>query len=218
MNSTSTLGSDGWVRRLSVVVPFGIRRQFLGELMVERSEMRAEGSANWRIRLHTFFALLIGLVQHVPLVERCKSEEEPPAVSEKAAGVGWLLWRASGPMIFAGYALSLPVLIVLGALALVGCFASIGTIVATSGEIYGERCVRILNAVFGGLATVLAMVVVAGAIAAPLAAASSAVGVTSLGAFTMQALVFFSTTLCAVICLSGWVPEEWEPSRIINHH
>jgi len=186
--------------------------------MVERAEMQAEGSASWRIRLHTFFALLIGLVQHVPLVECCRSDQEPPAASERAAGIGWLLWRASGPMIFAGYALSLPVLIVLGALALVGCFASIGAIVATSGEIYGARSVRILNAVFGGLAALLAMVVLAGVIAAPIAAASSAAGVTSLGALSMQALVFFSTTLGAVICLSGWVPEEWEPTRIINHH
>ena len=200
-----------------MVVPFGIRRQFLGELMVERAEMRAEGSAPWRIRLHTYFALLIGLVQHVPLVECCQTGQEPPAVSERAAGIGWLLWRTSGPMIFAGYALSLPVLIVFGALALVGCFASIGAIAATSGEIYGARSVRTLNAVFGGLATVLIMVVLAGVVAAPLAAASSAIGVTSLGAFSMHALVFFSTVLGAVICLSGWVPEEWEPSRIIKH-
>jgi len=217
MSAASTTGSDRWIRLISSIVPFAIRRQFLGELLADRAEMQADGLAPWRIRLRTMGALMLGLVQHVPLVERCGPNRQPPEKSEKAAGIGWLLWRASGPLFFAGYLLSMTSLVVLGALALIGCFAAIGTIAATSGDVYGGRSVRTLNAVFGGLAALLALIVAAGILATPAVAASVALGATSLGAFSMQALVFFATTLGAAICLAGWVPEPWEPSRIIQH-
>jgi hypothetical protein len=216
MTKPSKHGSDGWVRLLAIVVPREIRRQFVGELMAERTEMREQGVPPWRIKLRTIGALMVGLVQHAPLVE-VDPEEGPTSAAERAGTIGWLLWRASGPILFLGYAFSITALVVLGVLALIGCFACIGAVVVLSHEHYGERAARALNAVLGGLATVLSLMLVAGIVASLLVAVSAALGATGLGAFSMKALAFFSICLCGAICLSGWVPREWEPTRIIRH-
>jgi len=216
MINSSTIGSDGWIRLVSVVVPIRIRRQFLGELREERGEMQQRGDAPWRIRLRMAATLFLGLVQNVPLVERCEEAETPSAAAERAGAFGWVFWRASGPMLFAGYALSVPALVLAGAIALVGSFICIGMVIATSDEVYGDEGVRTLNAVFGGLATVLALVVVAGALTGLMLGLSALFGAVGLGAFAVQALVFVSTLTCAIICAAGWVPREWEPSRMIR--
>ena len=216
MINSSTIGSDGWIRLVAVVVPIRIRRQFLGELREDRGEMQQRGDASWRIRLRTIATLFVGLVQNVPLVESCGVTEKPSAKAERAAAFGWVFWRASGPMLFAGYALSVPALVLAGAIALVGSFICVGMVIAISDEVYGDESVRTLNAVFGGLATVLALVVVAGALTGLLLGLSAIFGAVGLGVFAMKALVFVSTLVCGIICIAGWVPREWEPTRMIR--
>lgn len=217
MNYPATLGSVGWIRLGVKLVPGEIRRQFLGELEHVRAEMDARQAAPWRINLKTLALLMVGFAQNVPLVGACDDIGARAPWVDRTAVAGWIFWRCSGPMLFAGYALGIVPLVVLGALSLVACFACVGALTAVAGEEYAEREARLLNAVFGGLAAVVAFVAVAGVGFGLMAALGSLFQTNALSGFSMRALVFFATLACGAVCLVGWTPREWRPSRLIRH-
>ena len=82
---------------------------------------------------------------------------------------------------------------------------------------YDAREARVFNAVFGGIATVIAFVIAAGVICGAFIALGALVQTNAIGVFSMRAFVFLATMACAAVCLAGWVPSEWKPSRLVRH-
>ena len=217
MNTLSTRGSDGWIRLGVKLVPGEIRRQFQGEIQHVRAEMRDRGDSPWRIRVRTLALLMVGFAQNVPLVDASEQLDKRSEWVDRAAVAGWFFWRFSGPTLFVGYAFGIVPLVVIGALSLLMCLGCVGVLAAGGRDTFGEREARVLNAVFGGLATVIAFVVVAGVACGALAAFGALLSTNALSGFSMRALVFMATMVCGAVCLAGWVPREWKPSRLVRH-
>ena len=123
----------------------------------------------------------------------------------------------SGPTLFVGYALGIVPLVVLGVVALFACFGCIGALAAGGREDYVEREARVFNAVFGGLAAVIAFVAIAGVACGVLIAFGALIRTSAIGGFSIRALVFLATMACGAVCLAGWVPREWKPTRLVRH-
>jgi len=198
-------------------VPGEIRRQFRGEIDSVRAEMHAQGVTPWRVNLRTFGLLLVGFAQNVPLVGVSDEVVERPDWTHRASLAGWIFWRMSGPALFVGYALGIVPLVLLGALSLFACFGCIGALAVRGQDEFDEREARVFNAVFGGIAAVIAFVLVTGVVCGAFIALGAVVQASSIGVFSMRALVFLATLACAAVCLAGWVPSEWKPSRLVRH-
>jgi hypothetical protein len=179
--------------------------------------MHAEGVAPWRINLRTLGLLMLGFAQNVPLVGASDQLDQRSGWTHRAAVAAWFLWRFSGPTLFVGYALGILPLVLLGALALFACFGCIGALAASGREAYDEREARVFNAVFGGLAAVIAFVLAAGVLCGLMIAFGALISTSAIGVFSMRALVFLATMACGAVCLAGWVPREWKPSRLVRH-
>ena len=209
--------NDRWVGLLLRLVPGDIRTQFRGELQAERADMRERGWPSWRVNVVTIGIVFAGIAQHVPLSRIDANAAAQPEVADRAALVGWILWRICGPLLFLGYALGSWMLALFGGLALVGAFGCIGAVVAKGREPYDNTEARLLNGVFGGIVAVLVTSMVFGAMFSLLLLLGIAVGSTGLGAFAVKALVFMILLFVGAMCIVGWVPREWEPARMVRH-
>ncbi|MHC4938277.1 MAG: hypothetical protein ACYTHK_04845 [Planctomycetota bacterium] len=209
--------SDRWIGPLLMLVPGDIRQQFKGEMVAERLDMRERGWKPWRVNIVTAGMLLAGVAQHVPLSRIDANAALQPEMADRAAMVGWILWRMCGPLLFLGYALSSGWLALLGGIALIGTFGCIGAVVAKGREPYDNTEARLLNGVFGGVAAVLVTTMLAGVFFSLLLLLGLAVGSTGLGAFAVKALVFVILLFVGSMCVAGWVPREWEPARMVRH-
>ncbi|MHC4953765.1 MAG: hypothetical protein ACYTGZ_07730 [Planctomycetota bacterium] len=198
------------------LVPWEIQSQFREEVLAERRRMRREGAWAWRVNLSSLAMLIVGIAQHVPLVSAWDTKKTRHAWIDYVAYAGWCLWRASGPLLFCGYAMSRPTIVMLGGGALALCFACLGVAAISKHGSYGPREARTLNAVFGGLATVTALVAVAGLVYAVFVASSVVFHSPAASMVSPRVLVFLAASACAVICLAGWVPSEWRPTHAIR--
>lgn len=208
---------DGWVGAALMLVPNDIRHQFKAEVMAERNDMRGRGWKPWRVNVMTAGILLAGIAQHVPLSRIDAHAAVQPEVADRAAVVGWVLWRLCGPLLFLGYALGSGLIAVLGGVMLVATFGCIAAVVVKGEEPYDNYEARLLNGVFGGVIAVLLTTLLAGALFSSLLLVSVVVGSTALGAFAVKALVFVILLFVGAMCLAGWVPREWEPARMVRH-
>jgi hypothetical protein len=134
-----------------MLVPNDIRHQFKGELMAERVDMRERGWQPWRVNVVTAGIVFAGIAQHVPLSRIDANAALQPEVADRAATVGWILWRFCGPALFLGYTLGNGWLALVGGLALLGTFGCIAAVVAKGREPYDNTEARLLNGVFGGI-------------------------------------------------------------------
>ncbi|MHC4848163.1 MAG: hypothetical protein ACYTEG_06875, partial [Planctomycetota bacterium] len=208
---------DGWVGAMLMLVPNDIRHQFKGELMAERVDMRERGWQPWRVNVVTAGIVFAGIAQHVPLSRIDANAALQPEVADRAATVGWILWRFCGPALFLGYTLGNGWLALVGGLALLGTFGCIAAVVAKGREPYDNTEARLLNGVFGGIVAVLVAALLAGALFSLLLLLGIAVGSAGLGAFAVKALVFVILLFVGAMCVAGWVPREWEPVRMVRH-
>jgi hypothetical protein len=208
---------DGWVGAMLLLVPADIRTQFRGEVMGERADMRERGWKPWRVNLMTAGLIFAGVAQHVPLSRIDAHAATQPQVADRAAVVGWVLWRLCGPLLFLGYAFGSALIAILGVVALIATFGCIAAVVVKGREPYDNHEARLLNGVFGGVVAVLLTTLLAGALFSSLLLVAVIVGSTLLGAFAVKALVFVVLLFVGAMCVAGWVPREWEPARMVRH-
>lgn len=213
----TSLSTDRWVKRFSVLVPREIREHFLADLIAERADMRVRGVPRWRMTLATLKELLDGAAQHAPLRPRLPtSHHEQPAIAARSAQVGWIVWRLSGLCLFAGLVSGVTPLFVAGVFMLAASFASVAIVAATGQAPLAELQGRLVTGVLVGTLTVLAATIAFGGFSVVLLGLAGLFGSVGLGKFAMGALVFVATSVACAVSVSGWVPEEWYPKRLVR--
>lgn len=207
---------DRWYRLLAILVPRDIRHQFLGDLLQEREDMRERGDLPALIMLFSFKEVLNGIAQHMPLRPEPSGAIGQTALAERAAPVGWIAWRISGPALFCGYVFGSGAVFWTGVAMLVLAFASVLAVAMAGRPPLTPAQTRLVNGVLVGTFTALVLVLVVSVVAMALLALATVFSSGLLASVAMSALAFVATAVACGISGSGWVPEEWYPKRLVE--
>ncbi len=205
----------GWVKLFALVVPGDIRRDFTANLLADRREMEARGVSALRMNFTLLCELLNGFAQYAPLRPVVAATSPKPRLAERAALAGTIAWRCAGPALLIGYLLSSTLLIVLGGLLLAGAFGCLVAVASTSVNPMPARQQRLVASVLGGTLASLLLVVVSGIATLGVLSIASIFSSGLLMALAVKVLVLLATASLGIVAGSGWVPEEYNPKRLV---
>jgi hypothetical protein len=203
------------VKILALVVPGDIRREFTANLLADRRDMQARGVSPLLMSFALCRELLAGFAQYAPLRPVVAGTSPKPRVAERAGLGGWISWRIAGPALFIGYILGSTLLLVLGGLLLAGAFGCLVTVASTATNPMPESQRRLVASVLGGTLATLLLIVFFGAATMGVLAIGSIFSSGLLMGLATTALVLVATSSLAIITGSGWVPEEYDPKRLV---
>jgi len=217
MSANTPLGGPRWVRAAALVVPGDIRREFTANLLADRREMQARGVPALLVNFITCRELLGGFAQYAPLRPLVAGTSPKPHVAERAAVGGWVAWRVAGLSFLIGYVLGSIPLLVLGGVLLAGAFGALVAVASTARNPLTERQARHVAGVLGGTLATLLLILVFGLFTIGVLAIGSIFSSGLLMGLAVKALVLVATASLAVVSGTGWVPQEYDPKRIVEN-
>jgi len=217
MSANSPLGGPFWVKALALFVPGDIRREFTANLLADRREMQARGVSSLLVNFMTCRELLGGFAQYAPLRPIVTGLSPKPHVAERSAAGGWFAWRVTGLSFVIGYVLGSIPLLVLGGVLLAVAYGSLVAVATTARNPLTERQARLVAGVLGGTLATPLLILVFGMFTIGVLAIGSIFSSGLLMGLAVKALVLVATASLAVVSASGWVPQEYDPKRIVEN-
>jgi hypothetical protein len=204
-----------WAGILTLIVPGDIRRDFTANVLADRREMQSRGVSPIVMNYRLCRDLLNGFAQYAPLRPVVAATSPKPRVADRAAMIGTIAWRSTGPALLVGYVLSSTLLLVLGGLLLAASFGCLVAVAATSVNPMPAPQQRLVASVLGGTLATLLLIVVFGLATLGFLALASIFSSGLLMGFAVKSLVFLATASLGIVAGSGWVAEEYTPKRLV---
>jgi len=196
------------LRFVARAVPGDIRHHWRAELADSLHLARDCGLSRFEVFLLGAPKIIHGIAQHAPL------QAGTPDADSGAGSPAWWAWRAAGPAILWAALFGSGWMLMAGGAALLFALATLAWYARE--EPMPAAHARMCNGMLGGCVAGIAILVLPGAVTAIAVMGSMALGLTWLAAAAVHALTLFAALSFAAITASGWVPEPWQPKRLVR--